>query len=323
MREPKEIFVCESLLPKLVTPNITHYYCISSKYSAIEQSNNIRKLFEQLNISNLNTFIEIVDFGGDILTNGEQSSIISPELDAFSLAIVRNLSEYKSHIAVCFLGVDGELNKSYLRNMCNFKSSHNEIIDHKLWLSQLNTIYQTLKKFRSGNTIPNMINVLNVLGNNDTIDCKILKSFTVGKNKYKYNKNIDIDISLQSNIYFFDINIDNPFVDIFNTKDYNLLSLLNNLLQIYKKQIVDDDIVQQSDLYLQYLRKDSNNLYTNKELTFNDDIIFGKEINLSTGKNEGILFVDIIPFGINNEKEEILKSINYLETYNIKLSSIC
>jgi hypothetical protein len=33
------------------------------------------------------TTVMIVDFGGDILTNGKQSTIISPELDAFSLAL--------------------------------------------------------------------------------------------------------------------------------------------------------------------------------------------------------------------------------------------
>jgi len=242
--------------------------------------------------------------GGDILTNGEQSSIISPELDAFSLAIVSNLSEYRSHIAVAFSGVDGELNKSYLKEMCDLKSSHYEIINNELWLSQLNTIYQLLKKFRSGNTIPNMINILD---NNE--NCLISKSFTIGKDKYLFTFDIDIDMSLQSKIYYFDININNPFVDIFNMKDYNLLSLLNNLIKIYKKQTINDDTVQLSDLYLQYLRKDSNNLYTNKELTF---------------KDEEIIFVDIIPVNFNDQqKSKITKSINCLKTYNIKFSSIC
>lgn len=233
----EQIFACESLLHKLVTPNITNYYCISSKYSAIEQANNIRKLFNELNISNLNTFIEIVDFGGDILTNGEQSSIISPELDAFSLAIARNLFEYRSHIVVCYPGVDGELNRSYLKDMCNSRHLIKvKAINSKLWLSQLKIIHETLNSFRPGNTIPNMINVLNKLD-----DCSISKSFTVGKDKYNYYKKIDIDMSLQSKIYYFNINIENPFVDIFNTKDYNLLSLLNNINQIYQKQIIDDD----------------------------------------------------------------------------------
>ncbi len=198
---------------------------------------------------------------GDILTNGKQSSIISPELDAFSLAIVCNLSEYKSRIVLCFPGVYGELNKSYLKKMC--KSSYlTEPINNKLWLSQLEMIYETLKAFRLGNIIPNMITILN-----NSNDCSLSKSFTIGKD-------IDIDISLQSKIYYFNINIYNPFVDIFNNDNYNLLSLLNGLIKIYNGQTIDKNTMQLSDLYLQYLRKDSNNLYTNKELKFNSLLVY-------------------------------------------------
>src|SRR5207245_946359 len=123
------------------------------------------------------------------------------------------------HIVIAFPGVDGELDKLYLKEMCN--SQHlikTEPINNELWLLQLNKIYELLKLHRPGNTIPNMIDILNTLNNTD---CSLSKSFTVGKNKYNFSKNIDIDMSLQSKIYYFNLNIDNPFIDIFNMKDYN------------------------------------------------------------------------------------------------------
>ena len=322
MYEPKEIYANESILPEVIKnmcPLITHYACLSPKYSAFEQAQNIRNLFEELHLHKVNTIIEVVDFGGDILTNGEQSSIISPELDAFSLAIVRNLSEFKSRIVVCFPGVDGELDKSYLKNICESKSILSESIDIELWIKQLQILYFLISTKRPGNTIPNMLNVLDSLAKDNSNNykckckCKISKSWTIGKNKYTIVIKADIDMNLQNKLYYFDINIDNPFVNVFNSNNYDLVLVLDNLLDIYSKQTVNEKTVQSSDMYLQYLRKDNNGLYTNRHLIFNSD---PPEVNCIS--DQSIIFVNILPYPIvvGNDKINCFDSIKKLQTYN-------
>lgn len=84
---PKEIICMEKLIPTMLqdfAPYVTKYICMSPKYSAIEQAVNLTKLFIEWNMCFDDTLLNIVDFGGDILTNGMQSSIISPELDAYT-----------------------------------------------------------------------------------------------------------------------------------------------------------------------------------------------------------------------------------------------
>jgi hypothetical protein len=319
MHQPKEIFANESMLPtiiKTISPYINHYACISPKYSALTQSQNIRTLLLEWELSESNTMIEVVDFGGDILTNGEQSSIISPELDAFSLAIVRNLPEYKSRIAVCFPGVDGEIDKSYLTSMCNPISSkhliNSEEINSNIWISQLKILFDILKQTRPGNTIPNMINVLeNIIDNNNTTpSCKISKTFTIGKNKYNFTKFVEINMSLQNKIHYFNINIENPFVDVYNSKTYDLMMVFKNLLNIYNKQIINDESVQMSDFHLQYLRLDKDNLYTNKHLIYNDENSIDKQ-------NQIVIFINLIPLPLcKDDKNKCLKNIENLQTYN-------
>lgn len=309
MKIPKEIYANESMLPLIINnicPQITYYACLSPKYSALEQAQNIRSIFLRLGLSELNTVIEIVDFGGDILTDGEQSSIISPELDAFSLAIIRNLSEYKSHIVVCFPGVDGELDKSYLEFMCETKATHNELIDPELWNIQLKNLYNSISSTRPGNTIPNMLNVLN---NNKS--CKVTKTFTIGKDKYTFTRDVDISMSLQNRIYYFDININNPFVDVFNSNNYDFALVLNNVLDIYAKQTINDQSNQLSDIYLQYLIKDLNGLYTNRHLIYDNDNC----VNQPKVVYDRTMFVDVIPRHF--DKNQLLNSINELQTYDI------
>lgn len=87
-----------------------------------------------------NTSIQIVDFGGDILTDKDQSSIISPELDAYTLAVVKNLSEYSSKLIVCFPGVDGELHEDYLLEYCKNNSISSIEVNTSVWLEALTLI---------------------------------------------------------------------------------------------------------------------------------------------------------------------------------------
>jgi len=310
MRPPKEIFANESMLPEIInilSPQINHYACLSPKYSAQIQAHNIRGLFLDWGISPSDTIIELVDFGGDILTDGNQSTIISPELDAFSLAIVRNLSEYESRIAVCFPGVDGELDTSYLETMCNSSlSTSTEPINPQLWIKHLQSLYIKLLSKRPGNTIPNMLNVLDEINNTVKTDsslCKISKTFTIGKDKYSFTKDILISMSLQNRVHYFDININNPFVKIYNSDDYDLVLVLNKLLDIYSKQSIVNTVdmnksIQLSDLYLQYLRKDLYGLYTNRHLVCGD---INENINEMIDQN--IMFVNIIPSSLTIDKK--------------------
>lgn len=282
---PKKIFCMESLIPDILSkelPEVTKYACISSKYSAPEQAKNLLKLFDSWNMLSNNTKIEIVDFGGDILTDKNQSSIISPELDAFTLAVVQNLSNYESKVIVCFPGVDGELSSDYLTNYCS-NAIDTIKINNDLWLISLCSIYEQIKNYRSGNTIPNMIKILD---KDDNLN--LHKHWIVNDQKILFDKKLYINWELQSHIWIFNLNdviLKNVFVSVFNSINYDLLVLKDYIIDIYNNQIKDNNSMQSSDLFLQYLRSDNTGKYTNKQLNYSD--------------NEKILFVDYIPGCLN------------------------
>jgi len=213
--------------------------------------------------------------GGDILTDGNQSSIISPELDAFTLAVVKNLSEYQSKVIVCFPGVDGELYPEYLTNCCN--NAIDKIkINNNAWLLSLCSIYEQIKNYRSGNTIPNMIKILD---NDDTLE--LHKYWIVNDKKISFDKKITVNWELQSYLWVFDLDdviSKNIFTIPFNSIDYDLLMLKDYIINVYNNQIKDNDCIQSSDLFLQYLRTDNTGKYTNKQLNYDND--------------EKILFID-------------------------------
>lgn len=198
-----KIYSTESLIPEILlqlAPQIKKYICLSSKYSAIDQSHNIKKLFLSWGFEPQNTILNIVDFGGDILTDGNQPSIISPDLDAYTLAVVSHLSDsYKSVLSVCFPGVDGELPADYLTEICS-KCIVQEKINRSSWLTSLTNLYNYLKTIRPGNTIPNMIKILD---GTVTDSIPLHKTWRVGTQKFHLRKTIKINISLQFAIYFF------------------------------------------------------------------------------------------------------------------------
>lgn len=273
---PKKIFCMESLIPEIINkelPELINYACISSKYSAIEQSKYLNDLFKSWGLSKTDTKIEIVDFGGDILTDKDQSSIISPELDAFTLAVVDNLKFIDTKIIVCFPGVDGELSSEYLTNYCNNSIDHIEI-NNDLLLKSLSSIYKYVKIYRPGNTIPNMIKILN---NQD--DLNLYKHWIINDKKITFNKKLTINWDLQKYFWVFDLNFvisKNIFVQVFNSIDYDLLMLKDYIINIYDNQKQDKNSIQSSDLFLQYIRSDNDGKYTNKQLNYNNDekIIF-------------------------------------------------
>ncbi len=309
LHNPKEIYNMEKLIPNMLqdfAPEIVNYICMSPKYSAIEQANNLRQLFNEWNMLPENTLLNIVDFGGDILTNGKQSSIISPGLDAFTLAVVQNLSEYLSKISVCFPGVDGELQKDYLTTCCNDSAKY-EINTFK-WYNILDKIYDKIKDKRIGNTIPNMIKTLMNMNLNDNT-FNVTKKWIIGKQSYSFTKEIDLNLDLQKYVHIFNAINYNPFVDIFNSTDYELTKVIKHITTIYDSQNIDKDTIQSSDFHLQFLRKDLDNKWTNKHLVYGDS-------------NQNVMMVNIIPYPILIDKCKINGEINNLKTFDILYSTL-
>ena len=270
---PKKIRCIERLLPSVLSnicPNINKYACLSTKYSPLSQSKTLIRQLIKWNMLYNNTSIMIVDFGGDILSDGRQSSIISPELDAFSLSLGNFLiaEGYETRLTVCFPGVDGELSREYLTDICTTKSIETISINTDQWKYYLLHIYAYISSERPGNTIPNM---LYILDNPNCEEIYLKKHWQVGKLKVQSNLKIAINHKLQSYVYIFNI-IDlvkwNPYINIFDMSDYNLLTVFENLVNIYANYGGLS-----SDFYLQYLRKDSNQSWTNKELINSSDIM--------------------------------------------------
>jgi hypothetical protein len=294
--KPIKIYNNEKLLPKVIfdlAPQITDCYCISPKYSALDQAMNLETLFLKLNLIPDETLLNRVDFGGDILTNGDQSSIISPGLDAYTLALVSNLYKYQSVLSVCFPGVDGELDVDYLTNTINSFSIEKTKIDNNLWTTNLIKIYDTLKDIRPGNTIPNMLNIM--LKDINKID--VNKNWNVCGQKISFSKQMTINKDLQQYVFTFDtfkIASLNPFVSIFNRKQYDLKVVVDHILSIYKKQCVNNNYVQSSDFHLQYLRKDIFGNWSNKQLVISDA--------------QEVMLVDILPSILRSDLAPLIKN---------------
>lgn len=194
---------------------------------------------------------------------------------------------YQSNVAVCFPGVDGELDADYLSRICNTCSTKHDV-DVVNWHDALVAIHDKLKSFRPGNTIPNMIAVIG--GKR----CHLLKSWNVSGKKFTFMRDFDVNMNLQRHIYVFD-SINNPFTDIFNVADYDLVKVIKHIMNIYSTQVVDTDTFQSSDFFLQYLRKDVSGAWTNK--------YFGGEVML----------VDIVPTIMIDKKDDIERKIKLFD----------
>lgn len=303
---PKEIQNTEKFLETIISENsesIDNYICMSPKYSSIVQAQNLHKLFIEWDIRPESTLLNIVDFGGDILTDGLQSSIISPELDAYTLSLVRELCKnykYNGNISVCFPGIDGELNYDYLSDYCNNKRIAKYDFNKDIMHDKLTKIYLHLKNTRPGNTIPNMIKILEMTSENNIVNITTKKHWVVNKQKVSVNINTCIDLNLQSHIYVFDLDINNPFANLFNTEPYNLAHIIKSIVDIYALQNKSDETVQSSDLFLQYLRQDTNGYFTNKHL------IYGNKV----------MFVDVYPYIIKDHQTDIIDNNLYNMTFS-------
>ncbi|ARF11921.1 protein of unknown function DUF1152 [Klosneuvirus KNV1] len=311
LHPPKKIYNSERLLPELIKesfPEVNNYVCMSSKYSAPEQANNLRKLFSEWEMEPQTTLLNIVDFGGDILTNGNQSTLISPELDAFTLAVVQNLKEYQRKISICFPGVDGELQKDYLGKVC--QNSSKELININEWHESLNKVYDKIKDSRKGNTIPNMLEILKKI--NDPVhklDCNVSLHWSINGKVIQFQQDLDIDMELQRYVHHFDDITYNPFVTVFNSPDYDLLKVVQHTDKIYQNQLTSEDSVQTADAFLQYLRKDLDSKWTNKHILYDE----------SNNKTQDVMLVDILPYVVPKEKRAEIK---ILPTFNLLYSEL-
>lgn len=305
---PKEINNTEKFLDEIINENtqlIYDYVCMSPKYCSTIQAINLNKLFIEWDMLPDSTLLHIVDFGGDILTNGLQSSIISPELDAYTLSVVRELCgnyKYVGNISVCFPGIDGELNADYLNDCCENKSMEIDNFDKDIMHNKLVKIYAKLINTRPGNTIPNMIRILETTDNNNMVNIQTNKHWIINKEKVSVNLHTQINLNLQYNIYIFDLQIDNPFANLFNVIPYNLTDVITSIVNIYKLQNISNNTVQSSDLFLQYLRLDTDGYFTNKHLICNG--------------NPKVMFVDVYPYIIANKSTDIVNN----DLYNMVFS---
>ena len=100
----------------------------------------------------------------------------------------------------------------------------------------------------------------------------------------------------------------NPFTEVFNSPNYELTKVIKHITTIYESQTVNNDTMQSSDFHLQFLRKDINNMWTNKYI-------------ILQGKQE-VMLVDIIPYPILINKCEIEDSINNLDTFDVVYSEL-
>lgn len=145
----KKIYCLENIINDVINDLglVVKVQLMSSKYPAPTTVKHIREHLHTINYTPDNTTIQLVDFGGDILTDGHQDTIISPGLDAFSLAVVRELKEYSSKVIVYFAGCDGELPSDYLTQCCN-NAVDTIPVDTSQWYITLTKIFEHLRTVR-------------------------------------------------------------------------------------------------------------------------------------------------------------------------------
>lgn len=254
----KKIYTLENHLQFLVNENI-EVRLISSKYSVVKVAQEIREYLSKKGFTPETTSIDLVDYGGDILTDGNQNTIISPGLDAFSLALTRELKEYASRLIVYFPGVDGELPSSYLKECCE-NSKDTLTIDKVQWKNKLTNIFSYISHRRPGNTIPNILKVLE--GDNKL---QLTKKWIVDGVVRTSVRPFEVDLSLQDKGYVFGLDqVTNPYSSVFSEPDYCIWDGLCHVLEIYNRQ-VEENTGRSCDFFLQHIVQDSKGLWSNRE----------------------------------------------------------
>lgn len=251
------------------------YYLYSSKYQpeVIAQSvkEKIDLELERLGMNENDLLILASDYGGDVL--GHDMSTYSPDLDAFSARMIQAI-KYSPTVSklslILWPGVDGELSNQTLLN--RFEELNPAImaksnVNHESSsFEALKRIYDKIKAFRLGNTIPNAIKMLTRSGVAELK--KTLASRADKKYVVQEVKQLDIteDLVRMSVLLPLAAIISiNPFAQIEDQQD--LLSFFIKIMQVYKKIELERLIQREenlenkaypdqarTDFHMQYLR---------------------------------------------------------------------
>ncbi len=306
----KEIKNNECLVPEVVKKlelHVDKYLVISPKYQPKYISNKIDEILSELSYKPCETSIIVADFGGDILTDGI-STTFSPGLDSFSLQVANYMNHnYKKEVFLCFPGVDGELPPSYMRDIVTNLSTRTIPIDKKLWKSSLVSIFDIIGKRRPGNTIPNM---LKIIDNKEVTSFK--KRLIVRKTSIIKEYDLDIDYDLCENIHVFSL-IDviklNPFSRIKYTDLLHMFTKIHSIYKSHDNSKYDFDKYEShicTDFNLQYIVMDSQNKYTSINLN-NDRTVIQIAVFPESYKKEDIM--NIIPEIILNLTTKTVNSL--------------
>ena len=204
LNPPKEIRNTEHIIPEVLDKfelNDVSVKLISSKY-------NLEYLTEVIN-QDLKSFCSdfdnlsciVCDFGGDILCDGEPTTF-SPELDSISLNIVSHLDKKITDklVMLSWLGIDGELTPNVLEE--KLKTLESKMIVSDI-INPINPVYEQfkiifedkIKPLRTGNTIPNALNLFNDFekNNNKMIEINLSKQIKIRDTVFKQNPKIVIN----------------------------------------------------------------------------------------------------------------------------------
>lgn len=244
----------------------------SPNHMAAELTRFIDQRLMELGQDRENALIVAADFGADILSQGEASTI-SPDLDAIVLRQLMELPhDFKKLSWLFWPGVDGELSPEDLRSkLKNLEASTLATAKLSLragWMQDFDRLF-TLKiaGIRAGNTIPLAFKVLREPTQTAPIPSEIKKKFAIATARVEKRFPILLDPQLVSTTYLIDMKAlyaANPFaqIDAIDALDFFL-----KVQQIYREaaRSTNDYKPQNgSDYLLQYLRLDTDGLWTSR-----------------------------------------------------------
>lgn len=212
----------ESRIPAILgelTHPLTSYGLVSPKFQpaaiarAVERE--IDRLKDAHGLSDDGVELWVLDFGGDIFSNGSVTTI-SPGLDATVLRVARELRPtLRRHIAATWLGVDGELPPELLRMILQAHQGAEilraELNPHGLWRGAFGEIFKTHMQDRLGNTIP-LMNAS--IAADDMVEAVLRKGLRVGPVSVGQEFPVRLDPRLVRQFRLFDVEAvyqSNPF----------------------------------------------------------------------------------------------------------------